>query len=84
MDTIPGVNQIFIIAPRWHDRTVLVAERRILPENQVVIQHHEFPRSFFITGEEARKYPLEQMKTKAGGTIDVRAIPLSELEKETI
>lgn len=84
IDVLDGVNQILIYEPRWHDRVVLVAERRILPENQVVIQHHEFPRSFFITGEEARKYPLEQMETKAGGTIAVRAIPLSELEKETI
>ncbi len=80
----PNINQILIFEPRWHDRVVLVAERRILPENEVIIGHHEFPRSFYITGEQARKYPLEQMRTKAGGTIGVRAIPLSELEKEVI
>lgn len=79
-----GINQILIWEPRWHDRVVLVADRRILPENEVLIQHREFPRSFYITGEEARKYPLEQMRTKQGSTIAVRAIPLSELEKEVI
>ena len=80
----PNINQILIYEPRWHDRVVLVADRRILPENEVIIQHHDFPRSFYITGEEARKHPLEQMRTKQGSTIAVRAIPLSELEKERL
>lgn len=84
ISVLGGVNQILIWEPRWHDRVVLVAEKRILPENQVIIQHKDFPRSFYITEEQAKKFPLEQMKTKAGSTIAVRAIPLSELEKEII
>lgn len=79
-----GINQILIWEPRWHDRTVLVAERRIMDENEVIVQHKDFPKPYYLSGSHAREFPLEQMKTKAGGEIAVRAIPLAELEKEII
>lgn len=78
------MNQILIWQPRWSTRDVLLAERRILAENEVVIDHKDFPTPFYITGERARQFPLEQMKTKLGGTIAVRAVPLSELEQEVL
>ena len=78
------MNQIIIWEPRWHDRTVLVADRRLFAHNELVIMHKAFPASFYLTAEQARMFPLEQMPTKAGGTIAVRAIPLTELEKEVI
>lgn len=78
------MNQIRIIAPRWHDRVVLVAERRIMGVNEIVIDHQDFPNPFYLTAEEARKWPLQDMATKAGGTIQVRAIPLEQLKQEVI
>jgi hypothetical protein len=78
------MNQILIWEPRWHDRTVLVADRRLLEHNEIVISHKDFPAPLYISGKQAKEFPLEQMKTKTGGTIAVRAIPLAELEKEVI
>lgn len=78
------MNQILILSPRWHDKVVLLAERRLLTHNEVVINHHEFPEPLYISGERAREFPLEQMKTKAGGYIGVRAVPLDELTQERI
>lgn len=79
-----GINQILIWEPRWHDRTVLIAERKIMDSNEVIIQHKDFPKPFYLSGRKAKEFPLEQMGTKAGGTIAVRAIPISELEKEEL
>jgi hypothetical protein len=79
-----SLNKIVIWEPRWHDRVVLVADRRLLVHNEVIIEHKDFPRPFYLSGKFARSFPLEQMKTKNGGEIAVRAIPLSELEKEVI
>lgn len=84
VSVLDGVNHILIYQPRWHDRVVLVADNKLLAENEIVIDHKDFPRGFYITGTEARKYPLEMLKTKAGGELPVRAIPLSELEKEVL
>lgn len=78
------MNQILILAPRWHDRTVLIADRRLLVSNEIVIQHKDFPAPLYLTGKQAREFPLEDMPTKAGGTIAVRVVPLVELEKEII
>ena len=78
------MNAIHIWEPRWHDRAVLVADHRLQEHNQVVIEHKEFPTPFYVNGRWARQWPLEQMSTKSGGVIAVRAIPLVELCKETI
>jgi hypothetical protein len=78
------MNQITIWEPRWHDRTVLIADRRLLAHNEIIIEHKDFPAPFYLTAERARSFPLEQMSTKTGGTIAVRAIPLAELEREVI
>lgn len=85
-----GVNQIIIWEPRWRDRRVLVADRRICPENEIIIIAKDkdgrpyFPESFYITDTQAKKYPLEMMNTKSGYKIAVRAIPLDDLEKEIL
>lgn len=78
------MNQILVWEPRWHDKTVLVADYRLFDHNQIQIGHKDFPEPFYLTAERARQFPLEDMKTKTGGTVAVRAIPLAELEKEVI
>lgn len=83
-------NQITIWAPRWRDRTVLVADRKLVEHNEIVIEYKDakgdrlWPRPLYITGERAKSFPLESMSTKSGGVISIRAIPLDELEREII
>ena len=38
------------------------------------------PGEWYISGVDAKSYPLEDMKTNRGGSIAVRAIPLNALE----
>lgn len=67
--------------PRWHDRVVLIAEHKIARDN--VIRFTEaptMPGDYTISGEHAKSFPLEKFKTRAGGVMPVRAIPLSVLE----
>lgn len=78
------LNTISIWEPRWHDRTALIADRKLLAHNEIIIEHKNFPAPFYLTAERAREFPLEQMPTKSGGTIAIRAVPLSELEKEIL
>lgn len=78
------MNQILIWEPRWHDKVVLVAEHRLLPHNEIIIQHKDFPGPYYLTDKRAREFPLEEMKTQAGGLMPVRAVPLEELQKELI
>lgn len=77
-------NVIRIWAPRWHDRTVLIADHRILAHNEIIIEHKDFPEPFYLSGEYAKSFPLEDMRTKSGGVISVRAVPLNQLKKEVI
>ena len=67
--------------PRWHDRVALIANFRIGTHNKIT-----FPKAptlageWYISGEKARTYPLENMPTKNGSTLAVRAVPLADLE----
>lgn len=70
--------------PRWSTGDVLIADSKIRTHNTVKIEHKEFPEPFYLNGEFARSFPLEQMRTKSGGFIAVRAIPIIELKKEVI
>lgn len=79
-----AMNQIIVWEPRWHDRVVLVANHKLQEHNEIVIKYKTYPNPFYISGTVARSFPLEQLKTKAGTTMAVRAIPLVELEKEVI
>lgn len=77
-------NPISIWEPRWRDRTVLIADHRLQDHNQVTIEHKEFPHPYYLSGRVARRFPVEQMATKKGGFIDVRVIPITELQKEEV
>lgn len=81
---LDDVNTIFILEPRWHDRVVLVADHKLRTDNQIAIGHSEFPNALYISGERAKQYPIEVLKTRDGGEMPVRAIPLADLEKEVI
>lgn len=67
--------------PRWNDRKALIADYKIGTHNQI-----NFPKAkslagdWYISGKEAKTFPLEPLKTKAGGTMNVRVIPLDALQ----
>lgn len=75
------VVKFVVFNPRWHDRKVLIADYKIATHNQI-----NFPKAnslagdWYISGKEAKTFPLEPLKTKAGGTMNVRVVPLDALQ----
>ena len=74
---------ITIKAPRYHDRTLLVARYRI-PCGQgidVEILYGAYKGIYHIPSEAICKAPIENMKTRSGRNLSMRAIPLDDLER---
>lgn len=73
-------NQIKIFAPRWKDRTVLVAEWKIGATNDIAISCRKtsgelyYPEKFTVTSDWLKRFPTEQ---KPYGTM--RIVPLDDL-----
>lgn len=81
INELPAIKQ-----PRWHDRTVLIANHKLGEHN--IIRFSEAPTlkgAFYVSGQTAKKYPLEDLKLKRSKngdstrTMKVRAVPLDEL-----
>lgn len=69
--------------PRWRDRKVLIARYRI-PAGQdfkIKITQSVAKGVYLVKNETVRKAPIEMMKTRQGKEIQMRAVPLDELEK---
>ena len=74
---------IEIIAPRYRDRTVLLARYR-LPCGQdvdVKILRGAYKGFYRVSNEAIVKAPIEEMKTKAGKMMSMRAVPLDAMER---
>ena len=74
---------IEIRAPRYHDRTVLLARYR-LPCGQdveVKILQGAYKGFYRVSNDVIAKSPVEGMKTKAGKIIAMRAVPLDAMER---
>ena len=73
-------NLINIFAPRWKDRTILIADWKIGKDNDIDITATKkdgtryFPEVFHATGEWLQAYPLED---KPNGKM--RIVPLQAL-----
>lgn len=73
---VTAFNKIEIWQPRWKDRKVLLATFKVKQDNIVVFtKAPSLKGEFYISGETARKYPVE-----TNGTIGCFAVPLSEFE----
>lgn len=74
---------IEIWQPRWHDKKVLVAKFRIRPEQDVFIEIKEsvWKGKYRIDYQDIVASDVETMKTKAGGKIEVIAVPLDKIKK---
>lgn len=74
---------INIKEPRYRDMTVLVARFRLPPAQDVEIEIEKGARKGFYRAksEVICSSPIEFMKTKNGRKLEMRAIPLSKLER---
>lgn len=74
---------ITIWQPRWRDRRVLIARYRIPTgcDFNIKITQGAAKGIYRISNELVCKSPIESIKTKNGKTIQVRSIPLDELER---
>ncbi len=74
---------IKIKAPRYRDRTVLLARYR-LPAGQdvdVEILSGAYKGIYKVKNDAICKAPIEEMKTKQGFMLSMRAVPLDDLER---
>lgn len=77
LDKFTPMSTFDIWEPRWRDRRVLLAKRRIKDHNKVIISQEKadgtryFPEPLYISGKDAKKYKVE-----SNGVIDVYSIPL--------
>lgn len=67
--------------PRWRDRKVLLADYKIGTHNQVNFpKAKSLPGDWYISGKDAKTFPLESMQTKSGNKIAMRVVPLDALQ----
>ena len=74
---------IKIKAPRYRDRSVLIARYR-LPAGQgvtVEILSGAYKGVYKVSSDTICKSPIEGMETKQGKTIAVRVVPLDAMER---
>lgn len=74
---------IKIWQPRWRDRVVLIARYRIPAgrDFEIEITQSTAKGVYKVTNELICKSPIEEMKTKQGKVIQMRAVPLDGLER---
>jgi len=70
------MNIITIKQPRWHDKVVLIAQKKVRAQNYIVFSEAKsLPYRYPITGSEIQKYPLG-----SNGVIPCYEVPLKILE----
>lgn len=74
---------IKIKAPRYRDRTVLLARYRIPCGQDVMVKIKEgaYKGVYKITNDTICNSPIEGMETKQGKVIAMRAVPLDAMER---
>lgn len=76
------MQRIEILEPRWHDRKLLIANWKISKDNQIVINHHDFPEPFYASGDKLRSYPLQNVKSNQGNEVQMRVVSIDELSTD--
>ena len=74
---------IEIKEPRYRDRTCLLAKYRLPCGQDVMVKilKGAYAGTYKVTNEVICNAAEESMKTKAGASIQMRAVPLDEMEK---
>lgn len=71
--------------PRWHDEKFII-NAQVKEHNRIVCTYvrpngeRMFPDPLYISGRTARKYKSFPMNTRAGGIINVRAVPIKDFK----
>lgn len=72
------MNVIEIWEPRWHDRKVLIATRKVWEQNIIrFTKTGAYKGDYILSGEEIKKYPVG-----TNGKIPCYEVPLSEFEPD--
>lgn len=72
---------IQILAPRWKDKTVLIADWKVGRHNKISITAKRkdgtrfYPEPFYMSGEKLRTYPKQPHSSRF-----VHIVPLADLE----
>jgi hypothetical protein len=69
------LNLIKIIAPRYHDRTLLIARYKVKEMNKIEVEKGAYQGTYFMRGDHIRSCPLD-----TNGKIDCYSVPLDKLE----
>lgn len=83
------MNHIEVKAPRWRDRTVLVAKFRVATNNQIEITAKRkdgtryFPEAYEMDGKDLMKYPIHHMTSKSGNDVEMLVVPIDDLKVPT-
>jgi len=74
---------IIIKSPRYHDRTVLIARYKIPCGKGVTVEilNGSYKGVYNIPNEVLCSSPIENMKTRTGLQMSMRAVPLDRLER---
>lgn len=77
-----AIQKFEVWQPRWRDRSVLLADFKIGAHNVITFpKTPSYAGEWYISGENAKHFPIEPMKTKSGTTMIMRCVPLGELER---
>lgn len=74
---------IMIKAPRYRDRSVLLAKYKLSCGQGATVQILEgaYKGLYYVSNENICNSPIETMKTKSGKEMLMRAVPLDKLER---
>lgn len=74
---------ITIKSPRYHDRTLLIARYKIPCGKGVTVEitNGSYKGIYNVSNEAICSSPIENMTTRYGRKISMRAVPLDKLER---
>lgn len=74
---------VVIKAPRYRDKTVLIARYKICAGQDVKVRILEgaYKGVYLARNSVIIKSPIERMKARTGAMIGMRAVPIDELER---
>lgn len=80
LSRLTPANKFDIWTPKYSTGVVKLADYKIGTHNEVKFVKTKDINSYYVSGSKAKSFPLIPMKTKAGGTLMMREVPINELE----
>ena len=77
------VQEIEIFEPKWATREIIIATYKVIDHNVIYFTKdsakNKYPGKYYLDGKTIRKYPVQNMPTKNGGSIRVYYVPMDEM-----